>query len=127
LRDFDAVALVFGRLDVEFAARGGEDRGDGFVVCFYSTTGSAKGIDQDLDAFLALRFPVCAVQQLFNPCFGQSTIRLIEVVADDRGSDGVLRGGLGILDSNVAIGGLFGPKNVVKGYRLSGLVFWNCK
>jgi hypothetical protein len=54
LRDFDAVALVFGRLDVELAAGGGEDGRDGLVVCLYGTTGSAKGIDQDLDAFPAL-------------------------------------------------------------------------
>lgn len=76
---------------------------------------AAKGVDEHLKAFPALRDSICAMQQFLNPSFGQSAVGLIQRVAYDCRADGFFGHGVGVLDGDLAIFGVFGPENVVEG------------
>lgn len=115
LANLDGVSVVQCLFHAQLAPCRGEDGRNLLVVRLLGRAWSSKRVDEHLDALVALRRAICAVQQLFYPSCGNSTARLVQRIADDGGPHALFGCGLRILDSNVAVVGVFGPKNIVKG------------
>jgi hypothetical protein len=71
------MALVLRILHVQLTVCCSEYGRDQLVIDLDCALQSSKWVDEDLDAFLALRCAVCAVQQLRNPCFGELAVGLV--------------------------------------------------
>lgn len=112
LGNLDAVAVVGGRLDVKLAAGSGEHGGNVFVVQLLAVALTAEGVDEHLEALLALGGAIGLDQQALGPRGGQRTVGLVQLVADDAGPDDVLGDVVGVLHQNVAVGGALGPQDV---------------
>jgi hypothetical protein len=113
-------------LDIDLALRSGENRLDIPRVPFRRFTGAAVRVDEDLDALIALRLAVGAIEEARDPGRGEGVggagggVEGVVYVGD---TDGRFGRGLRVVDGEVDLG-QGGPEDVEEGNCTGGFGFW---